>query len=242
MTVEHAKPVPASVWHGWGDPAERKPLPGHALRFLDDALGAATAPGLPVRLEQVLLNDSALPDAAASALVAVVGPENVHTDRESRIVHAGGKSYVDLLRRRRGDAGHAPDAVVYPGDHEQVQQLLAVCVEREVAVVPFGGGTSVVGGVEPVRGRFTALIALDLQRLDALLDVDPVSMTASLQARPADRSSAGRARTHPRALPAELGAGQPRRVHRHSLGGAGLHRLRTHRRAGARRHLRHPPR
>jgi len=182
MTVEHAKPVPASVWHGWGDPTERKPLPGHALRFLDDALGAATAPGLPVRLEQVLLNDSALPDAAASALVAVVGPENVHTDRESRIVHAGGKSYVDLLRRRRGDAGHAPDAVVYPGDHEQVQQLLAVCVEHEVAVVPFGGGTSVVGGVEPVRGRFTALIALDLQRLDALLDVDPVSMTASLQA------------------------------------------------------------
>jgi len=182
MTVEHAKPVPASVWHGWGDPAQRKPLPGDALRFLDDALGAPAAPGLPVRLEQVLLNDSALPDDAAAAITAVIGAEHVRTDRACRVVHAGGKSYVDLLRRRRGDAEHAPDAVVYPGDQEQEQHLLAVCVEHEVAVAAFGGGTSVVGGVEPVRGRFGALIALDLERLDALLDVDPVSMTATLQA------------------------------------------------------------
>jgi len=182
MTVEHAKQVPPSVWHGWGDPAQRTPLPAKTLRFLDDALGAPTAPGLPVRLEQVLLNDSALPGDAAEALAAVVGAENVHTDRETRIIHAGGKSYVDLLRRRRGDAEHAPDAVVCPADHEQVQQLLAVCVEHEVAVVPFGGGTSVVGGVEPVRGRFSVLIALDLVRLDALIEVDPVSMTATMQA------------------------------------------------------------
>ncbi|MEO9221683.1 MAG: FAD-binding oxidoreductase [Mycobacteriaceae bacterium] len=182
MTVERAKPGPPSVWHGWGDPAQRTPLPAKALRFLDSALGAPKTSGPPVELRAVLLNDSALPDVAAAAITAVVGAEHVHTDRETRVVHAGGKSYVDLLRRRRGDAQHAPDAVVCPADHTQVQQVLAACVEHEVAVVPFGGGTSVVGGVEPVRGRFTALIALDLVRLDALLDVDPVSMTATLQA------------------------------------------------------------
>ena len=59
--------------------------------------------------------------------------------------------------------------------------MLRACAEAQVAVVPFGGGTSVVGGVEPLRGRFAAVVALDLARLDRLLAVDPVSLTATVQ-------------------------------------------------------------
>jgi alkyldihydroxyacetonephosphate synthase len=182
MNADLAKPVRRSVWHGWGDPAQRKSLPAKALRFLDDAVGTPGPARLPVAIEEVRLGPSSLSEAATQALTAAVGTEHLHTDRESRILHAGGKSYVDLLRRRRGDAEDAPDAVVCPADHDEVRRLLAVCVEREVAIVPFGGGTSVVGGVEPLRGRFSAVIALDLARLDQLIEVDPLSMTATMQA------------------------------------------------------------
>jgi alkyldihydroxyacetonephosphate synthase len=99
----------------------------------------------------------------------------------ARAAHANGMSYLDLIRRS-AEPPAAPDAVVVPADHDEVGVILRVCSEHGVAVVPFGGGTSVVGGVAPTRGGFGAVIALDLQRLDALLEVDDVSWTATLQA------------------------------------------------------------
>ena len=72
-------------------------------------------------------------------------------DRLTRVTHAAGKSYPDLLRMRSGSLEHAPDAVVYPADADEVRTVLDACADEGVAVVPFGGGTSVVGGVEPLR-------------------------------------------------------------------------------------------
>ncbi len=103
------------------------------------------------------------------------------TTTETRILHAAGKSYPDLVRLRAGDCEQAPDAVVYPADHAEVAAVLAACTESQVAVVPFGGGTSVVGGVEPLRGRFGAVVSLDLRRLNRVVAVDPVSLTALLE-------------------------------------------------------------
>ncbi len=101
---------------------------------------------------------------------------------------------------------------------------------------PFGGGTSVVGGVEPLRGGFAALIALDLSRLDRLVDARRRrSQTAALQpgaARPAGGGAAQRARLHARPLSAVLRAGHHRRLRGDPLGGPGVHRLRPQRRAG----------
>jgi alkyldihydroxyacetonephosphate synthase len=170
------------VWHGWGDPARRTGLPPAAFAMLQDQLALADRATPPVPIDDVRMRPTALSDAGRSALAAVVGAEQVRTDRESRLVHAGGKSYPDLFRRRTGDAEDAPDAVVLPGSHDDVQRVLDVCVANSVAVVPFGGGTSVVGGVEPVRGRFAAVVALDLSRLDQLVSLDQQSMTATLQA------------------------------------------------------------
>ena len=84
-----------------------------------------------------------------------------------------GKSYLDLLAQRAGDCASAPDAVVAPGSAAAVAAVLAACSEEGVAVVPFGGGTSVVGGLAGERGRFSALISLDLGRLDGMVSVDP---------------------------------------------------------------------
>jgi alkyldihydroxyacetonephosphate synthase len=135
-----------------------------------------------VALEQVSLPDQRLPAAARERLVAVVGAEHVRETREDRIAHAVGRSYPDLVRIRSGDASSAPDSVLLPGSAEQVAAVLAACAELRVAVVPFGGGTSVVGGVEPVRDGMEAAVSLDLSRLDSTAEVDRVSLTARLDA------------------------------------------------------------
>jgi alkyldihydroxyacetonephosphate synthase len=105
----------------------------------------------------------------------------VRDDRATRVEHAAGRSYPDLVRLRTGDLAGAPDAVVAPGTAEEVGAVLAACSEARVAVVPFGGGSSVVGGVDPVADGFPAVISLDLHRLDRLLGVDRTSLTATFE-------------------------------------------------------------
>ena len=111
-----------------------------------------------------------------------MGEEHIDDGHHARVVHAAGQSYEDLVRLRAGDGRGAPDAVVAPGSRDEVAVALAVCREEEVAVVPFGGGTSVVGGVEPGRGRFEAVVSLDLGRLDSLVALDERSLTATFEA------------------------------------------------------------
>ena len=170
-------------WWGWGEDGHAVALPLPAETLLREVLEAdPSARRLPVPFEQVSVSDSRLPAAARERLVAVVGAENVRDAREDRIGHAVGRSYPDLVRIRSGDASSAPDAVVLPGSAEQVAAALAACAEQRVAVVPFGGGTSVVGGVEPVRDGMAAAVSLDLGRLDSAVEVDRTSLTARLDA------------------------------------------------------------
>jgi len=121
------------------------------------------------------------PALDVAGLAAIVGEPAVRQDREARVLRCRGKSYLDLLAQRAGDCEAAPDAVVAPADHDQVLAVLQWCAERGVAVVPFGGGTSVVGGLEPLRGPFDAVISLDLARMDGVVDVDTRSLTALLE-------------------------------------------------------------
>jgi alkyldihydroxyacetonephosphate synthase len=76
----------------------------------------------------------------------------------------------------------APDAVLLPGCDEEVAAVLRFCADHSIAIVPFGGGTSVVGGLDPVRGDFKAVVSLDLRRLDDLYAIDAVSGEAELGA------------------------------------------------------------
>jgi alkyldihydroxyacetonephosphate synthase len=101
-----------------------------------------------------------------------LGEANVRTDRESRLRRAGGKSYLDLLRRREGDASDAPDAVVLPGTTDETAALLTACGDLGVVVVPFGGGTSVVGGLAGVDPDDRPSIAVDLSRMSSVQALD----------------------------------------------------------------------
>ncbi len=170
-------------WWGWGEDGHDPELTPAAEALLRDELGA----DLEVRrgrasLEGVELQAPRLTPAAHAALVAASGPEALRIDLETRVGHAAGRGYADLVRLRAADFSGAPDAVLVPDSAAQLPAVLAACAEHGVAVVPFGGGTSVVGGVEPLRGPHDAVITLDLANLDAVADVDDVSLTATLGA------------------------------------------------------------
>jgi alkyldihydroxyacetonephosphate synthase len=168
-------------WGGWGDPAAAVQLPEGARELLEQALGVR-APSAPAAdLDAVRLPQASLPEAARHRLAGAVGDLNVHEDREARIRHTRGKSTPDLLRIRAGEADDAPDAVLMPGTHDEVLDVLRICTEERVAVVPFGGGTSVVGGLAPSRAGFDGVVALDLSRMRRLLDLDGESRTATLE-------------------------------------------------------------
>jgi alkyldihydroxyacetonephosphate synthase len=168
------------LWSGWGDPAEAVALPDAILDLLRGALGVKQ-PRPPLALEDVQLPEPRLSDRARARLAAIVAEEHVRSDRETRLLHTRGKSTLDLLRIRAGLLDDAPDAVVLPGSHEQVLAALEACAEERIAVVPFGGGTSVVGGLEPAHGSFAAVVSLDLRRLDRLLELDTISRIATLE-------------------------------------------------------------
>ena len=143
--------------------------------FLATHVGAAL-PWPPARPDEWQPPPCRLPDAAASALRAIVGSDHVHTDRESRLAALGGASFSDYARRRLGDVDDAPDAVVRPASHDETLRVLQACADHGVAVVPVGGGTSVVGGL---RARHPH-IALVLDRLGGLLALDAVSAIATV--------------------------------------------------------------
>lgn len=170
------------VWDAWGIPAGHKPLSAQVRGLLTQVFGVSGDPVARRAEGDVALRESALTPAQRAGLAELVGADNVSTDHRHRLRHAGGKSTPDLLRRRAEEPQAAPDAIVFPADHDQVLAVLAYCAEHAIAVVPFGGGTSVVGGVDPVRGRFDTVIAVDLRRLDTVSRIDPVSGMATLGA------------------------------------------------------------
>jgi alkyldihydroxyacetonephosphate synthase len=159
------------VWWGWGRAGRRPELPPGALALLAAELGALD----PAPAAQAVQLPDAMPVPALAAVT------EVRADEPARVAHAAGKSYPDLVRMRSGHPGRAPDAVARPASAGEVAAALRVAAAEGIAVVPFGGGTSVVGGVDPLRGGHEAVVALDLGRLDRLVDLDERSQLAALE-------------------------------------------------------------
>jgi alkyldihydroxyacetonephosphate synthase len=168
-----------SKWWGWGEQSHEAAIDAGSLALLAEQLGGGLSPwGRPGSIDEVEIR---APEPLPEALAEVVGAEHVLSGHEDRVRHATGSGYVDLARLRGGRLAEAPDAVVLPGSAEELGALLAACAREGVAVVPYGGGTSVVGGVEPLRGDHSRLISLDLARLRGTT-VDHTSLTATLGA------------------------------------------------------------
>lgn len=173
--------LPPMAWNAWGDPQSAKPLSDGIKALLEQALGV-TASNIPAPgIDDVEVAVSALDEIHRDGLGAIVGADYLLTGDRDRLLYAGGKSTLDLLRRKQSHQD-APDAVLLPGNEDEIAAVLRYCSQHGIAVVPFGGGTSVVGGLDPIRGGFTAVISLDLRRLDELHWLDQVSMQAELGA------------------------------------------------------------
>jgi alkyldihydroxyacetonephosphate synthase len=162
---------------GWGYEDEQPSLQEQrqTASFLTQHLGyGSNEPAQPAPLPQ-------LPEPRLkppSSLAAIC-----RSDDYERALHSVGRAYSDIVRAFRGEFEHPPDVVAYPRSEAEVQAVLDWALSIGAAVIPFGGGTSVVGGVEPrVPEHHAGVVTIDLKQLDRVLEVDSVSRAARIQA------------------------------------------------------------
>ncbi|PKN60639.1 MAG: FAD-binding oxidoreductase, partial [Deltaproteobacteria bacterium HGW-Deltaproteobacteria-11] len=144
-------------WNGWGDDTEGYVLPHSAAKFLHKAIGQ----GKPTR------------DATLNEVLRQVPPSRlpshplVSTDPEDRLRHARGQSLPDWIALRSGRIDAFPDGVARPSNNEDVHNLFDFARCNQVRLIPYGGGTSVVGHINPLPGP-DAVLTVDLSRMNRL--------------------------------------------------------------------------
>jgi len=176
-------------WNAWGSRdhgffhTERLPQI-FALIAREFGLGSASElPNTPsVSREELKLPESALPDAAFQALQGLVGKDRASRDREDRIYHSRGQGYHDMLRLRTNTLKTYVDAIAWPSTEKQIEKILEWCARHKVALTPYGGGSSVVGGVEALAGKHKCVLSLDMTRMDAFIELDEHSRLAAFEA------------------------------------------------------------
>lgn len=166
----------AVKWWGWGWEDHSRPVEGYPVlwRYIQARLKITPSETRPVPpLDRVQIPPSLLSPDELLELEKLVGEGNLSAEHRDRVTHALGRSYKDLVRLRSGVLYRAPDAVLYPEDAAAVAAVLEFAARRRYAVVPFGGGTSVVGGVEPLAdGTYAATLTLDLRRMRRVKEID----------------------------------------------------------------------
>lgn len=192
MDTDTGVALPPMAFNLWGTVEEAKPLGDSTRKLLAKLMGVTGDDGTAARdvpVGQISLSPVGLAEGHLTALAGIVGASHLTTEDAQRAPRSRGKSSLDLLEWRAGAAGQeisAPDAVLAPGTEDEVLKVLQYCTEHSIAVVPFGGGTSVVGGLTPFRedgGRdYAGVVSLDLARFDTVSDVDAVSGLATLGA------------------------------------------------------------
>ncbi|HEX3944425.1 MAG TPA: FAD-binding oxidoreductase [Rhizomicrobium sp.] len=181
MTIDRTK----LRWNGWGWSGQAEDFSARTdvWAWLASELGMPSLLATPARsLDDVQLPPSRLAPADRHILTRLLGAEALRDDKLQRAFHARGRGYQDLLRLRAGDLADAPDAVIYPRSNQEVLTLLAFASERSIALIPYGGGTSVVGGVTPRRFAHNGVLTIDLSEMDRVESIDPESLRASAQA------------------------------------------------------------
>ncbi|WP_417221314.1 FAD-binding oxidoreductase [Arthrobacter sp.] len=162
----------------WGNPSAATGLSAEMRGLIDFAVGATR--------DTPAVTDARLPVGTLApelveGLRQILEGDHVDVGDSARRLHTRGKSTPDLLKARAGDLDDAPDAVLRPGSAAEVEALMAYAVEHHLAIVPFGGGTSVTGGLAVAREGYAGVVAVDLGRMKAVREVDTESMTVVLE-------------------------------------------------------------
>lgn len=174
-----------SKWWGWGDPKLSFPMGDKPLLWpwIRQKLGMSVERvTLPVGRDAVAVPAPNLNHRFTQALRECLKPEQLSTDETDRLNRSFGKSYPNLWHARQGFVPQAPDLIVWPAGHDDVVKIIELANAHNVCVVPFGGGTNIVGGVDPRDDKDRMVVCLDMRRMNRLLALDPYSMTAVIEA------------------------------------------------------------
>lgn len=158
-------------WNGWGDETYTYPFPDSTARLLEEAIGLGQIPK-DASFQDVLnkVPDSRLP----------IHP-SIFTDSAHRLMHARGQSLPDWIALRCGEIGVFPDGVAYPTCDEDVRECIQWAKKKGIILIPYGGGTSVVGHINPLPGD-RPVLTVDMSHMNQLLHFDDTSLLATFGA------------------------------------------------------------
>ncbi|PJZ25216.1 alkylglycerone-phosphate synthase [Leptospira hartskeerlii] len=174
-------------WNAWGANDQdfgRKAQMPEILKLLQREFKLDSIRETPsVPLDEIKLPNGKLSSNDIKNLSAIVGKNNLKTDRYERVFHSAGRSYYDVVRLHFNTLKSFVDGVVYPKKESEIIKILEYCSKNKITIIPFGGGSSVVGGVEVLKGKGQkAVLSLDMTEMKELVSFDPISMTATFQA------------------------------------------------------------
>lgn len=174
-------------WNGWGWVEAPDVLGDKAdavWAWVARTMGLGALPSTPAKpLAEISLPAPRLDSGLIAQLRKTLAPDRVKTDDYERAYHARGRSYHDLLYLRAGRLETAPDAVLYPTSAEETLAVVQFAAREHVAVTPFGGGSSVVGGVTPlVKDDQKGVVTVDMTLMDQILEIDEAALVARVQA------------------------------------------------------------
>lgn len=138
--------------------------------------------GSPIRAEQIKIPESRITGNALKQLCLIIPEKYIKRDHSERLFHSRGRSLPDLFSLRNGTVNEFPDVVIYPQNNQQIIHLLKFAQKFKMAVIPYGGGTSVVGGINSIKVKLhNGIIILNLTNMNKMLKLDEVSQTARFQ-------------------------------------------------------------
>lgn len=171
-------------WWGWGIEGKSYDLTNKPdfYPFLEKELGDKLNLEIkPVPFEEIKLPEIRIENELIEKLALIVGENNISTGKFERLMHTYGKSYKDLIRIRKGQIDSCPDVIVFPRNDSDVKEIINLANKNGIKIIPFGGGSSVVGGVE--AGKNDKTISLDLTKnMTELVNLDKDSHLATFQA------------------------------------------------------------
>jgi alkyldihydroxyacetonephosphate synthase len=158
-------------WNGWGDDTISYPIPTSAISFLNRLVGLGTQPS-DCGLQEILptLPKSRLPKHTM-----------ISTDSHTRLLHARGQSFPDWVDLHYGHINSFPDGVAYPMSNDNVSELIHLANQEGIHIIPYGGGTSVVGHIDPIKHK-SPILTVDMSHMNRMFDLDSQSMLATFGA------------------------------------------------------------
>jgi alkyldihydroxyacetonephosphate synthase len=158
-------------WNGWGDDAVIYSLPASATFYIESMLGKSHQP-----------NDTNLDQTVAYVPNArLLKHPLVSTDPLTRLLHTRGQSFPDWVELRSGQIHSFPDGVAYPMSNDDVINLIRFAKQTGIHIIPYGGGTSVVGHINPINSK-DPILTIDMSRMNRLINLDPGSLLATFGA------------------------------------------------------------